>query len=245
LRPLTPSAKSLFQNTYSLVRRPSRLTIGAAAATAATAAAVAAVVAGVAGGSSSGNGAASSAAAINHADAVHQATGTHASRVVTAQRQHAATQHAAQPARPYLIYDSVTPTSIPAGHIVATYATGGYAVPPAQVAGRHVLWIDTTGGDPTAGALDVEPGDATPAQAATWVQSKLSAHPNALARIYTFRAEWPATQAAIATLPAHMRSHVRWWIADPTGYPHIVPGSDATQWYWGQSYDISTATPRF
>jgi hypothetical protein len=42
-----------------------------------------------------------------------------------------------------------------------------------------------------------------------------------------------------------MRSHVRYWIADPTGQPHIVPGSDATQWYWGSNVDISTATPRF
>jgi hypothetical protein len=57
--------------------------------------------------------------------------------------------------------------------------------------------------------------------------------------------EWPAVQAAVATLPAWMRAHIRWWIADPTGSPHIVPGSDATQWYWGQSFDTSSATPRF
>ena len=59
------------------------------------------------------------------------------------------------------------------------------------------------------------------------------------------RSEWPAVQAAVATLPTRMRSRVRWWIADPTGYPHLVPGSDATQWYWGPRYDITTATPRF
>jgi hypothetical protein len=57
--------------------------------------------------------------------------------------------------------------------------------------------------------------------------------------------EWPSVQAACATLPASMRSRIRWWIADPTGVPHIVPGSDATQWFWGANYDISTATPRF
>ena len=59
------------------------------------------------------------------------------------------------------------------------------------------------------------------------------------------RSEWPAVKAAVGKLPAKMRSHVRYWIADPTGTPHIVPGSDATQWYWGSSYDISKATPRF
>jgi hypothetical protein len=162
-------------------------------------------------------------------------------------RRAAAPQHAApaRPARPWLIYDSVTPAAIPAGHEVATYATGGYAVSPAQVAGRHVLWIDTQGNDPHANALDVEPGDATPTVAAAWAQHKLAAEPRSLPIIYTMRSEWPAVQAAVNTLPGWMHSHIRWWIADPTGYPHIVPGSNATQWYWGQNYDISTANPGF
>ena len=42
-----------------------------------------------------------------------------------------------------------------------------------------------------------------------------------------------------------MQSHVRWWIADPTGVDHIVPGASATQWYWGHNYDITTAKPGF
>jgi hypothetical protein len=57
--------------------------------------------------------------------------------------------------------------------------------------------------------------------------------------------EWAAVKAAVAGLPKNMQSRIRWWIADPNGVAHIVPGSDATQWYWGSSYDISTATPRF
>ncbi len=129
--------------------------------------------------------------------------------------------------------------------MVATYATGGYAVPAAAVAGRNVLWIDARGTDPAAGALDVEPGDATPSIAATWAEQKLSASPGAVARIYTMISEWPAVKAAIAALPQRMQSHVRYWIADPTGVPHVVPGSSATQWYWGQNYDISTALPGF
>ena len=40
-----------------------------------------------------------------------------------------------------------------------------------------------------------------------------------------------------------MQHQVRWWIADPTGVPHVVPGAQATQWYWGHNYDISTALP--
>ncbi len=151
-----------------------------------------------------------------------------------------------KPAAPYLIYDSVIPSAIPAHDLVATYATGPFAVSPSQVAGRGpVLWIDVYGTDYEASALDVEPGDATPALAANWAWHRLSAHPDAIAHIYTALSEWPAVQAAVATLPAWMRARIRWWIADPTGIPHIVPGSDATQWYWGSGYDITTATPRF
>jgi hypothetical protein len=139
----------------------------------------------------------------------------------------------------------VTPAAIPANHPIATYADGGYAVSPSQVAGRHVLWIDTNGSDPAASALDVEPGDATPSQAASWAASRLTAHPHAEAIIYTMQSQWPAAQAAVASLPTWMQHHIRWWIADPTGVPHILPGADATQWYWGPNYDISTAAPGF
>jgi hypothetical protein len=42
-----------------------------------------------------------------------------------------------------------------------------------------------------------------------------------------------------------MHSHVKYWIADPTGSPHILAGASATQWYWGPSYDISSAVEGF
>jgi len=148
--------------------------------------------------------------------------------------------------QPFRLYDSVTPQWIPPGAAVATYATGGYAVPGSVVAGRSlVLWIDTRGTDPAAQALDVEPGDATPAVAAAWTSARLTQWPNKVARIYTMISEWPAVKAAIASLPPQMQSHVHYWIADPTGVPHIVPGSMATQWYWGPHWDISTALPGF
>ena len=153
-----------------------------------------------------------------------------------------------QPApQPYWIYDSVTPSTLPSSsQAVAVYANGSYAAAPSQVGKRGlVLWIDTQGTDPNANVLDVEPGDATPAQAATWVAQKLDASPNSVAIVYTMRSEWPAVQAAINALPWWMPSHTQYWIADPTGVPHIVPGSMATQWYWGQNYDISTALPGF
>jgi hypothetical protein len=166
----------------------------------------------------------------------------------TAARHRAAPQtRPAAPARRYQMYDSVTPAAIPGGKAAATYADGPYAANPAQLHGHSsITWIDTQGTDPHgATALDVEPGDATPPPAATWTAQRLSYHPHSLAIIYTMRSDWTATQNAIHTLPHWMQNHVRWWIADPTGTPHIVPGSSATQWYWGTSYDISTATPNF
>jgi hypothetical protein len=175
-----------------------------------------------------------------------------------AARQQAARQQAAKAkaakakaataasAQPYLIYDSVTPGTIPAGRAAAVYANGAYASSSAQLAGHNsVLWIDTNGSDPAANALDVEPGDATPAGAAQWVQQRLSSLPHSVAIVYTMMSDWQQVKDNVATLPTWMQSKVRYWIADPTGVPHVVAGASATQWYWGNSYDITTANPDF
>ena len=179
---------------------------------------------------------------------MNQPVRTHPGALATASpRTHA--RHHAHGRRhrgPYEIFDSVTPTAIPRGMNVATYATGPFAASAAQVAGRHrVLWIDVNGSDSHASALDVEPGDASPSSAASWAWRKLHADPAGTAIIYTMRSEWPATQAAVHQLPHWMQARVRWWIADPTGVRHLVPGSNATQWYWGKNYDISMVEPGF
>ena len=163
---------------------------------------------------------------------------------------HAAPQHLARPAAPaspYLIYDSVTPSAIPATQgTVAAYSDGPHPTPASEVTGRKsVLWISITGRDYDATVIDVEPGNATPAAAASWAFHRLSASPHAVARIYTFINEWPVVKAAVASFPAQMQSRIHWWIANPTGSPHLLPGSDATQWYWGSHYDITTAAPGF
>jgi hypothetical protein len=151
------------------------------------------------------------------------------------------------PSQPFTFYDSVLPSVVPPGQPIATYSTGPFAVSPYQVAGHSkVLWIDTNGSSPqTAGALDVEPGDATPSIAAQWVQQRLTAKPTATAIIYTTLGEWSLVQAAIGTLPSSMQSHVKYWIADPNGIPHMVPGASATQWSWSGTYDTNTAAPGF
>ena len=192
-------------------------------------------------------------AAVQHTTATataHAATSDTTRAASTTPAKHAAVKHAtakpAAPAKPSTIYDSVTASSIPAGANAAVYADGSYQATTASVAGhQHVLWIDTNGSRTSANALDVEPGDATPAAAATWVKAKLTATPHATAIVYTFKSDWAPTTAAIHTLPAAMQSHVKYWIADPTGTPHILPGAAATQWYWGANYDISSAQPGF
>jgi len=215
------------------------VTLGAATVTAVVAAAMIAVV-------STGNGPPGQPSDLARA-------GQHAgpSRAAHAANQPASNQKPQAPSdrlpsKPYTMYDSVLPSALPTDQVVAAYAAGGYAVSPATMAGhKTVLWIDTTATDPEASILDIEPGAATPTQAATWAWQRLHEHPDALARLYTSQGEWPQVQAAVAGLPASMRSHIRWWIADPTGVPHLVPGSDATQWYWGSTYDMSYVTPRF
>jgi len=155
--------------------------------------------------------------------------------------------HSSGPSKPYEFYDSVEPQTVPAGAIVGTYSTGARPVPASAVAGRkQVLWIDTLATDPAgSGALDVEPGCATPSQVPGWVSSRLRAHPRSVAIVYMSLSEWAQVKADVASLPAWMQSRIRWWVADPTGVPHLVPGSQATQWYWGSTYDESTAAPDF
>ena len=191
---------------------------------------------------STGDGQASAAAVTHTAapQATHSSAPAPASQQASQPSQQAGGQ--IQGGTNYEFYDSVTPSQIPAGHPVATYADGPYAAQPSQVSGKQVLWIDTNGSDPgRASVLDVEPGDATPTQAAQWVQQRETAHPGQLAVVYTMMSDWGAAQQAIHALPHAMQANVRWWIADPTGTPHIVPGATATQWYWGSNYDISSA----
>ena len=154
--------------------------------------------------------------------------------------------HKAKPAGPYHIWDSVTPGSLPAGHDAAVYANGAYAASGRQVSHhKSVLWIDINGTNPAANVLDVEPGDATPAAAAAWAQQRLAHHRHCVAIIYTMLSSWQAVKDHVAHLPKAQQDNVRYWIADPTGVDHIVPGANATQWYWGTNVDISTATPSF
>jgi hypothetical protein len=253
------------------IRRPSGLALGAAFGMVAVAGAVLAAVSAGASTSAVSAGASTGAVSVSDQDGAAQvrpaeasghggpAPSKHAGHTAAATApkvSHQAVNHLAAPAaaaapaapaKPYLIYDSTTPTNIPAGQrVVATYDDGPHPTSSSLVTGRKtVMWISITGHDYGASVVDVEPGNATPAEAASWAWHKLKSSPDAVARIYTMLTEWPAVRAAVASFPAPMRARIHWWIANPTGQPHIVPGSDATQWYWGPNYDITTASPGF
>lgn len=152
-----------------------------------------------------------------------------------------------QPPKPTVFYDSAQSDAVPSGNDAAFYANGAYTPRPEDVKGReHVLWIDVTGANPRAGAIDVEPGDATPHSAAMWVKAKLGLEPKSRPIIYTFSAGWQDCRNEVTDhLPKWMQDRVRWWIAHPTGHPHILPGADATQWGWYKTRDTNSARPGF
>lgn len=133
---------------------------------------------------------------------------------------------------------------------MAVYWNGLYAANMAQVARQfpkaRIFTIDVLGTAPEdCGIADVENRDMTPADIPGWVNRRIDAHPDALARIYCNKSTWPAAQREVVTLAPAQRERVRWWIADPTGTDHGIPGADAVQWDWGVSYDTSSILRSF
>ena len=147
------------------------------------------------------------------------------------------------------MYDAIHWQAIPAdADAVAGYVDGPLSQWPDEAwqqfsGARVLLHICTWGPRHNGDTLDIEAGDSVPADIPDWVD-------NALARgvvrpkLYCSVAAWPECKRYAGKRP------VLWWIANPTGKPHIYPGSDATQWGWSQSdtggdYDLSLCQPWF
>jgi len=235
---------------------PARAAGHSPAALAANSGAASGVASGAAASSAASKAAVAGSGTSRHAPAAkHSPAATPAPAQATEHRRHHHHHHAASQAqvaatqpqpKPFLVYDSVNPQAIPGDPVVATYADGPHPDSPSAVANfSHVMWVDIDASDPHADALDIEPGCATPSEAPGWVSARLNADPHGVAVLYTMISQWSTVKADVSSLPAWMQSRIRWWIADPTGSPHVVPGSQATQWYWGQNYDIPTALPGF
>lgn len=137
------------------------------------------------------------------------------------------------------MYDAVTPSRIPSGAtLVAGYVDGRYAnltamrqrFPHATVVEIAVSWRTR------ANVLDVETGDATPAEAVKWCTQTMADTDNHSLTIYANASMWSqvvsAFKAAGVTLPQH-------WVADWDGQASVPAGKVAKQYRNTAGYDLS------
>lgn len=117
---------------------------------------------------------------------------------------------------------------------------------------ERVYWIDVLGAAPLqCSILDIETGDASPQTIRQWVPARLKEHPGYLCRLYNNLSTWRTSLSFARELSSGEQKQVRWWVADPTMKKHVVSGSAATQWYWGNmdsppvNFDRSEVTPEW
>lgn len=140
------------------------------------------------------------------------------------------------------MYDSTTASDIPANaEMVAGYVDGLYKWTPSDwarfphaVKVRIAVFQTTNDGT----VLDVEQGNATPAQAVDWViaRRKLNIDPT----VYCSESNWPTVRAAFA---ARHVVQPHWWIAIYDGKRAIPAGAIACQYanqpITGAHFDLS------
>lgn len=138
------------------------------------------------------------------------------------------------------MYDAVTSSNIPAGAaLVAGYADGWYAnipamrarFPHATVVTIAVRWTTR------AQVLDVETGDATPAQAVQWCTQTMADVANDRLTVYCNTSTWPAVRAAFRAAGV---SEPQYWVAEYDNDPAIPAGAVAKQWADRGPYDLSS-----
>ena len=137
------------------------------------------------------------------------------------------------------MYDAVTPAHIPSNAtMVAGYVDGKYAwrlidwlrfARAVQV--RIAVFPSTNNGH----VLDVERGDATPAQAPPWVLRRRAAGVDPT--VYCSLAAWPAVRAAFAS--ARVREPHYWIAAYPGNGNALYPGAVAHQYADPGPFDVS------
>lgn len=126
--------------------------------------------------------------------------------------------------------DAVTPLNIAPGRVqlAAGYINGRYAWRPADWArfpnAVHVE-ISVLAADARGHVLDVESGDATPAEAVRWVQARRAS--GADPSVYCNVAAWPAVKAAFQGAGV---AEPHYWIAHYDGDPTIPAGAVAKQY---------------
>lgn len=135
---------------------------------------------------------------------------------------------APKPAARFTMYDAVEIRAIPddpeavAGYVDWTYDEVVQRFPRA----KHLSISKDATVD--ADCLDVETGDATPAQAPSWVR-KQHARGEKTPWVYVEASRLGEVIDAL-TKDDIKRDEYRIWVADWTGEPHIPDGADACQW---------------
>lgn len=159
---------------------------------------------------------------------------------------------------PITMYDSVTPGAIPAtAEAFAGYVGGNwpnFGPLSQQHPAAHKLSIAIASSE-DADCLDVEPGDATNAEAAAWVRRQ-QARGVKRPCLYTSVSNWPALLKALKAAGIS-RKQIRIWSAHYTYKQHrcnwtcgfgFVERADATQWTnksGGKNLDESICSPNF
>ena len=136
------------------------------------------------------------------------------------------------------MYDAVTVSAIPDGSVlVAGYVNGSYA----NLSGLRarfphalVVGVTVTAGADEGQVLDVESGDASPAEAPGWVERRRAA--GADPTVYCNASTWPAVRAAFSAAGV---AAPHFWIADYDGDPAIPAGAVAKQYASNENYDTS------
>lgn len=141
---------------------------------------------------------------------------------------------------PRTMRDSTTAADIPLGdlQLVAGYANGKYAWKDtdwARFGSIPKVRIDVLGTAPgSASVLDVENGDATPAEAVGWVHARRKLFPDTAPTIYCNRSTSTLVAAAMMTAGLRLAIEYTLWIATGDGtkvLPNMV-GVVAVQWKW-------------
>src|SRR5487761_493619 len=146
-----------------------------------------------------------------------------------------------------LMGDGVTPANIPEGlYAVAGYIDGPLAWPKLawlRFRGSRLVRIATIASTDDGDALDVENGDATPAQAPAWVEMRRRA--GFVPAVYCNQSTWPEVVAAVAA--AAVNDPLSWRADWNVPTAHLVAGTIATQYAHdlAPGYDLSQVDPNW
>ena len=137
------------------------------------------------------------------------------------------------------MYDSVSPSGIPAGaELVAGYVDGRYANVAAmkeRFPKARVVTIAVSS-KTRAMVLDVEPGDASPATAVTWCTTTMAETDNSRLTVYCQASTVPAVKAAFKAAGVSLP---QFWVAQWDGVHSLPAGAVAKQHTSTKHYDVS------